>query len=161
LQEALMEKHVLRPFWVLLAAIILILLIRQLMVPDDFGIHGKNFTYGYHRLGNIEEWKNFPVKYSGGKTCLECHPENTTDIVSSRHKNIQCENCHGPATGHPDNTESLPIERDRQLCLRCHAILAYPTSQRAAIKGITSEDHNPELFCGECHNPHRPDLEGM
>jgi len=36
------------------------------MVPDDFGVHGRNFTYGYHRLSNIQEWQAFRRRRRGG-----------------------------------------------------------------------------------------------
>lgn len=156
-----MKNHVLRPLWVAVGLVILILLIRQFIVPSDFGVHGRNFTYGYHRLSNIEEWKNFPVKYRGKDTCVECHEENAEENKDSKHRILQCENCHGPALDHPEEPETLVIDTSRELCLRCHAYLPYPTSQRAAISGIEPDEHNPDTDCSECHNPHKPDLEEM
>lgn len=156
-----MKNHVLRPLWVAIGLVVLVLIIRQFMVPADFGVHGRNFTYGYHRFSNIEEWKSFPVKYRGKTTCVACHEENAAQNRESKHRILQCENCHGPALDHPDKPETLTIDTSRELCLRCHAYLAYPTSRRAALPGIDQEDHNPGSLCSECHNPHKPDLEDM
>ena len=39
-----MKNHVLRPLWCVLAAIALILVVRHLMVPDDFGVNGKKMV---------------------------------------------------------------------------------------------------------------------
>lgn len=156
-----MKNHVLRPLFVAIGAIALILVVRHLLVPSDFGVHGDSFTYGFHRLGNIDDWKNFKVKYRGKEYCIECHEENVEAQNASPHAIIQCENCHGPAIDHPDDPEALAIDRSRALCLRCHADLPYPSSQRATIVGIDPDDHNGSMECSECHNPHNPALENM
>ncbi len=154
-----MKNHVLRPLWVAIVLITALLVVRHFMVPSDFGVNGKNFTYGYHRLGNIQDWKDFKVKYKGKEYCKECHEENYNDIMSSPHKIIQCENCHGPAIDHPENPESLTINTERALCLRCHASLPYQNTNRGRLKGIDPVEHNSGTACVECHNPHKPNLE--
>ncbi len=156
-----MKNHVLRPLWLALGAIALILVVRNMMVPSDFGVHGDSFTYNFHRLSNIDEWKAFKVKYRGKEYCLECHEENVQEHAASPHAIIECENCHGPAIDHPDNPETLVIDKRRALCLRCHADLPYPSSHRSEIASIDPDDHNGELECAECHNPHNPSLEDM
>ena len=156
-----MKNHVLRPLWVVLAGIALLLVVRHIMVPDDFGVQGESFTYNFHRASNVEEWKDFKVKYRGRDYCQECHEENVESILESPHVDIQCENCHGPAVDHPDNPEALAIDTSRAQCLRCHSYLPYPTSQRADIPGIDPAEHNTDSECVECHNPHNPDLENM
>ena len=132
------------------------------MVPDDFGIQeGESFTYNFYRKGNLEDWKAFPVKYKSSEYCNECHDEKYKENQESAHGVVECENCHGPALDHPENPETLEIDRSRALCLRCHALLAYPGSQRNDLPGIDPEDHNDDTECSECHNPHNPDLEQM
>ena len=156
-----MKNHVLRPVWVALAAVALLLVARHFMVPSDFGVHGKNFTFGFHRLGSIDDWKNFKVKYRGKEYCRECHEEKVEENLASPHRAIECENCHGPAIDHPDDPEVLAKDTRRLLCLRCHAHLDYPQSNRAEMPAVDPEKHNPGLECIECHNPHNPDLEEM
>lgn len=151
-----MKKHVLRPLWVAIGLVLLILIARPFLVPSDFGVHGKNFTYGFYRLSNVQEWKDFPVKYQGREFCLECHEENVRQNNMSSHKAIQCENCHGPAAGHPDEIEKLVIDTSRELCLRCHASLDYPNSSRSLIPNIDGERHKRNRECSKCHNPHNP-----
>lgn len=154
-----MKNHVWRPFWVAVGLVALVLVGRYFMMPADFGVHGRNFTYGFHRLSNIDEWKAFPVKYQGKEFCVECHDGNAEENMASKHNAIQCENCHGPAINHPDAPEKLIIDRSRALCLRCHADLPYPNSLRSKLKGIDPQEHNPEAVCVECHNPHNPNME--
>lgn len=161
-----MKKHVLLPLFAAIGLVSTVLLVRSVVVPADFGVHGqredhKNFTFGYYRLGAIADWEAFKAKYRGKEYCAECHEEKAQENLASKHGIIQCENCHGPAVDHPENPEKLAIDRDRGLCLRCHSFLDYPNSARGRLKGIDAEEHNPGEKCVDCHNPHKPNLEDM
>jgi len=147
--------HVLRPLCVILAVAGLILIARTLVVPRDFGIHERGYMYGWYRMGNVEEWKAVKVKYQGKEYCKDCHADQEQQVLSSPHKIIECENCHGPVLDHPAEPIKLTVDRKRDLCLRCHTLLRYPTSQRSKIIGIDPDQHNPGLECAGCHNPHK------
>ncbi|MCB2182558.1 MAG: cytochrome c3 family protein [Desulfobulbaceae bacterium] len=155
-----MRNHVFRPLIVVICVVVLFLIFRQSVVPDDFGVNGKNFTYGFHRAGSIDDWKAVTVKYRGKEYCQECHEDKYEENMNSAHAIIQCENCHGPALNHPDDPEALTIDGSRALCLRCHADLSFPRGQ-GDIPAIDPEEHNPDSECRECHNPHNPSLEEM
>jgi predicted CXXCH cytochrome family protein len=155
-----MKNHVLRPLFVTIGIIILILLVRMVYVPKDFGIHERGYMYGWHRQGNEKDWQNFKVKYQGTEYCKDCHPDKYGSIKKSPHKIIPCEDCHGPAIDHPSDPPKLTIDKSRSLCLRCHYPLPYPTSGRANIPGIDPDKHNPGIECATCHNPHNP-MEGL
>jgi predicted CXXCH cytochrome family protein len=150
-----MTMHVLRPLYVVLALAAIILVARVFVVPEDFGIHERGYMYGWYREGNIAEWKAFQVKYQGKEYCRDCHADEEKQVLSSPHKIIECENCHGPALEHPSDPPKLTIDRTRGLCLRCHTYLPYPTSKRSEIKGIDPDQHNTGLECAGCHNPHQ------
>lgn len=156
-----MKSHVWRPLYVLIGLVALVLLVRFFVVPDDFGAHEAGYMYGWHRKGNEQEWKAQPVKHRTAAYCRECHADKIESLGASPHGRIECENCHGPALGHPDDPPALAIDRSRELCLRCHARLPYPTSGRRDIRGIEPGDHNPGEPCVSCHNPHHPNLEEM
>jgi len=151
-----MKWHVLRPLWLTIGVIGIILVAREILVPDDFGVHGRNFTYGYYRLSNVQEWKDFSVKFQGRESCGECHEENLASLNASPHAPIECENCHGPGVGHPDEIEMLPNDLPREHCLRCHASTDYPFASKAQIPLITNRLHKRRQECYECHNPHDP-----
>jgi predicted CXXCH cytochrome family protein len=155
------KNHVWRPLFVVIGVVALILVARSFLVPKDFGIQERGYMYGFHRLGNEEDWKSMPVMYKSAEYCKDCHPDKTEALAKSPHSIIQCENCHGPAGNHPDDPPKLPIDRSRALCLRCHAQLPYPMTNRAVIPGIDPDKHNPGMDCPDCHNPHNPSLEGM
>ncbi|MDI6753177.1 MAG: cytochrome c3 family protein [Thermodesulfobacteriota bacterium] len=147
--------HVFRPLIVVLALAGTILIVRNFIVPSDFGVHESGYMYGWYRKSNEGEWKAVKVKYQGKEYCQDCHAESDQQVRSSRHNLIECENCHGPALEHPSNPAKLAIDRGRELCLRCHTHLAYPTSKRSEISGIDAESHNPGGDCVGCHNPHQ------
>lgn len=152
-----MKWHVLRPLWVALGLVGLILIAGKFLVPEDFGVHGRNFTYGYYRLSNIQEWKDFPVKYQGREYCADCHRRIVRTLNrSTAHSSVECENCHGPGANHPDEIEALPIDTSRELCLRCHALLDYPDNGRSVVPGIVDRTHMRRRDCVQCHNPHDP-----
>ncbi len=153
-----MKSHVWRPLYVALCVVALILIVRVVVVPKDFGIHESGYMYGWYRKSNEEFWKGVKVKYKTTSYCKECHADNYTSIQQSAHGIIPCEDCHGPGTEHPGGPSNLHIDTRRQLCLRCHARLPYPTSGRNDIRGINPDTHNPEAECTLCHNPHNPSL---
>lgn len=151
-----MKWHALRPLWLAIGVIAIILVARAVLVPDDFGINGRNFTYGFYRLSNVQEWKDFPVKYQGREYCAECHEENFAKLNASPHAAIECENCHGAAVGHPDQVEMLTIDIPREHCLRCHASLGYAAARITQVPQINNRLHMRRQQCYECHNPHDP-----
>jgi len=147
--------HVLRPLYVVLALVAVIIAARTLVVPKDFGIHERGYMYGWYRKTNEEEWKAFKVKFQGREYCKDCHAEPFQEIRVSPHAIIECENCHGPGIEHPSEPQKLIIDRSRGLCLRCHTGLPYPTSKRAEIRGIDPGVHNPGIECVSCHDSHK------
>ena len=156
-----MKSHVWRPLFVVIGIIVMILLFRMIYVPSDFGVQERGYTFGFHRLSNEQEWKDFPAKYKGSSYCNECHDEKVTSLNTSQHSMIPCENCHGAAMNHPETPERLTIDRNRDLCIRCHSSLYMPSSGRNVIPGINPDEHNTGIGCSECHNPHNPSLEEM
>lgn len=157
-----MKSHVFRPLFVVIGLVVIILIARLFIVPDDFKVWERGYMYGWHRKANEEEWKAFKAKYKfNSEYCKTCHAEQYDKLIYSPHSIINCENCHGPALEHPSNPSRLHIDRSRQQCLRCHCRLAYPTSNRKNIKGIDPNAHNPDIECSMCHNPHNPDLRSL
>jgi hypothetical protein len=161
MKHRIWKSHVIRPLLVVIFLVVLLLIVRAVSVPSDFGVNGQSFTYGWYREGNIDEWKAVTVKYRGREYCNSCHEAKVEHITASPHQNIQCENCHGPARQHPADPPKLPINLTREQCLRCHARLEYPSSGRANIKSIELHAHNVLAFeCVDCHDPHSPRPDG-
>ena len=101
------------------------------------------------------------LTYRGNDYCKGCHP-NEFDKAGGYphpHATLQCETCHGPATRHPVNPPTLPINTTRELCLSCHTKLPYSSTTATGIKGVDPLSHNAGVECGTCHNPHHPALQ--
>ena len=156
-----MKNHVFRPLAIIVALVVLILVARLFIVPKDFGVGERGYMYGWHRAGNENEWKAFPVKYNfSSGYCKDCHGDNYEGLMKSPHAIIPCEDCHGPVRDHPSDPPKLAIDTSRAQCLRCHSPLPYPSSGRAEIRGVDPEAHNTGVECS-CHDPHKPALESM
>jgi predicted CXXCH cytochrome family protein len=149
-----MKLHLLRPLLAFLAVVALILVARAFFLPKDFGVNERGYRFGWHRAGNEQEWKDFTIKYKGSDLCMDCHNDKFTAIKASPHKDIQCENCHGPAGDHPADPPKLVVDKSRDLCLRCHAPLPYASSARSQIKSMIPDLDSPDTACVTCHNPH-------
>ncbi|PLX97996.1 MAG: cytochrome C [Desulfuromonas sp.] len=156
-----MKNHVWRPLFVVIGLVAGILAFRAVYVPDDFSAQERGYTFGFHRLSNEQEWKDYPAKYKDSDYCHECHDDKVAELESAHHAAIPCENCHGAAIDHPDTPERLNIDRSRDLCIRCHSALFMPSSGRNDIPGIDPASHNSGEQCVDCHNPHNPSLEEM
>ncbi|HDH01705.1 MAG TPA: cytochrome C, partial [Nitrospirae bacterium] len=70
-----MSSHVLRPLWVGIGVVALILVGRYLIVPTDFRIQERGFMYGYQRKSNGTDWEAFKVKCQTRKYCKDCHSD--------------------------------------------------------------------------------------
>lgn len=151
-----MKNHIWRPLWLALSLALLLIIVRQLVVPKDFAAHERGYMYGWHRKSNESEWQKFPISYRTSSGCKECHPDIQAHLSNSPHATINCENCHGPALEHPKDTKGYSIDRSRLLCLRCHAKLPYINSARGRIRGIDPDQHYSQAECVMCHIPHNP-----
>ena len=156
-----MKGHVWRPLYAVICLVVLVLVARYFIVPEDFGIYERGYMYGFHRKSAEDYWKAFKVKYQfNSDYCKDCHADKYS-IMQTPHAILRCENCHGPVLDHPSDPKKLTVDKKRELCLRCHFPLQYPTSDRANIRGVDPEKHNPGIACSDCHNPHMPNLEAM
>jgi hypothetical protein len=61
-----MQNHVLRPLIVVIVIIALVLTARVILVPADFGIHERGYTYGWHRKSNEQKWRSAKVLAATG-----------------------------------------------------------------------------------------------
>lgn len=94
---------------------------------------------------------------SSGITCVMCHDDKNTLILSGVHKTVKCESCHGAGTMHMENPADnvLPKPDTRAFCGSCHGIGIAPA--KAGIKQIDIKEHNIDSpKCTDCHDPHSP-----
>lgn len=132
-----------------IAAIAMLILVRNILIPSDFG------KYGHFRASAVDELAAQEVRYAGHEVCYDCHDEEVETKSQGYHRNVACEVCHGPAAAHVEDDESaeLRVPRERGYCPLCHE---YLPSRPTGFPQIVSATHNPRKACVSCHNPHDP-----
>lgn len=147
---------------IVILLITFIMAARMLFVPS-FSAANDDYRYQWHRTANQDEWKAFKVKYQGNESCKDCHADQYTALVASPHAKVSCESCHGAAVDHPDNPAKLAIDKNKELCLRCHANLPYRVAHYkelpkgpGQLKMVSPDEHNPGagVQCIACHDAH-------
>ena len=107
-----MKNHVLRPLFVVIGIVVLILLARMCTGPEGFrrAVSADTCTAGTGGATK-KTGRRFKVKYQGKEYCKDCHTDKYDSINKTPHRIIQCENCHGPG----DRASVGPAQaRDRQ-----------------------------------------------
>jgi DmsE family decaheme c-type cytochrome len=93
----------------------------------------------------------------GAGECRACHDGEARMHVATAHRDVECEDCHGPgslhANGQGDRTKILgfssrPAEDANGVCLECHASRSELHQWRAGAHGLHL------VRCAECHREH-------
>lgn len=96
-----------------------------------------------------------PIHHAGMQACRQCHEDVYETKYAGFHRNISCENCHGPAEGHVADPKNVKVPRPtkREFCYRCHA---FDPSRPNGFPQIDPKVHKPHKRCITCHDPHDP-----
>ena len=143
--------HLIRPALVLLAGAGLFLVIREVVVPKDFG------KYGHYRAGALDMISARPIAYAGQSQCVLCHDAEAKAHEGGKHASVHCEACHGPLAKHADDpTANRPKLPDvANLCWRCHE---KDTAKPKGFPQVDTVAHSQGMLCNTCHQPHSPQL---
>jgi hypothetical protein len=84
-----------------------------------------------------------------------CHDDVQAIIENDVHASLSCLICHGPGLAHTEDPTPDNIEKrgTREFCGTCHQINAARPME--VITQIDINEHNTELDCIDCHNPHQ------
>jgi cytochrome c553 len=126
-----------------------VLLLRFVVLP------GSLFSARPHQAATVEREMARPLHHAGVAACRECHEEEFQAKYAGAHRNIGCENCHGPSALHAtDENAELPRKpRERPDCLVCHA---YDSSRPNGFPQVDPQQHKPGKRCVSCHDGHDP-----
>jgi hypothetical protein len=127
---------------------------KAVLVPDSFG------RYGHYRAEALDEAKAKAPLFAGVQACSpDCHGDVIDSRVGSKHNDINCETCHGPAAAHVADYEKVkPIKPDpATICLMCHSP---NVAKPAFMKQVDPLKHYRGKSCGSCHKPHHPEIGG-
>ena len=171
-----------RHLWMLLVLVVAagagFALVREQMVPEDFG------EYGPFRTAAMAELAARPSRLQEDATCLECHEDVGEERAEAVHITVRCAHCHGLGEKHieqarkaeeSDNVTIDPAEEwdgdfytkvdlyitnDRATCLACHEdVVGMPEDfQKINVaehleEMEASEPDSPDV-CFECHGGH-------
>jgi len=127
----------------------IVLLLRFVILPESM------FSAKPHQAAAVVREMAKPVRHAGVAVCRECHEEQFQEKYGGAHRNIGCENCHGPSAAHAadENAEKPPRPREREFCLRCHA---YDASRPNGFPQVDPQEHKPGKKCLSCHEAHDP-----
>lgn len=123
---------------------------RTFLLPDTFGEEGP------YRAAAVDAIIAREIKYAGHNACATCHRGIEERRMTSNHRGVVCEVCHGPAAAHvnaPLDTRP-PAPRERGFCPLCHG---YDPSRPTGFPQINPVAHNPLTPCMACHDPHAPE----
>lgn len=135
---------------IVFAAIVsLVLLLRFVILPASL------FSALPHQQATVEREMAKPLHHAGVAVCRKCHDEQFKEKYGGAHRNIGCENCHGPAALHAadENAEKPPRPREREFCLACHA---YDAARPNGFPQVDPQQHNARRKCVSCHEAHDP-----
>lgn len=146
------KEHFVRLALVLAAALIVFLVLRSVLVPEDFG------RLGHYRERALADNRSLPVAFAGHAACEECHDDVAQARAGGRHERVACEACHGALAAHAEDPDALTpsLPDPRTLCLGCHSRLA---GRPASFPQILADEHAGDQACSDCHAPHSPEVE--
>lgn len=124
-------SHIIRVFLLLAAALIIVGVARQLLIPSSYG------KYGPYRGDHLsEEMSSAPV-IKDDEYCLECH-EKEWDMLDGRHADVPCSNCHFLPILHAEGKKREVTEVAREYA-RHSSKLVFNTLYTVMSKGWDKE----------------------
>lgn len=150
-----MPAHIVRLLLLLAAFALLAVTARNYVIDPSY------YQFGNYRGDAVIELAAGPPQFRGPAYCQGCHAERHTEWTEGVHRNVKCEACHGPAREHPAaGAMSIP-DNSVQLCTLCHeAMPGRPAAQPQIVIAEHPVEHDGELQCLTCHNPHSPQIGG-
>ena len=145
------SAHLIRPAAVILAGLAIFLVIRQAVIPKQFGL------YGHYRPGALNQLRSHPIAYAGQQQCATCHDDQAQVRAAGKHARVACEACHGPLAKHADDPGAdLPkLPEVAGLCVRCHEKDA---AKPQWVPQVVSSEHSSGVVCNTCHKPPNPKI---
>lgn len=151
-----LPKHIVRLLLLLSFFLLVALVAKSYLTDPSF------YKFGHYRADAIPELAAGEPVYKGSAFCLDCHQQRADDWSKGVHVVVQCEVCHGPDRGCPENGKAMiPVDTIR-LCATCHiAMPARPASHPQIVFAEHPFPDEEKPQCKTCHNPHAPTVEEL
>ena len=144
-------EHLVRLAAIFVGGLVVFVVVRGLLVPDDFGV------YGHFRAGALDDNRQRPLVHAGAEVCGECHDDVVASRAGGGHESIRCEACHGALGVHAvEPSDQVPeLPEAATVCLRCHlTAMAKP----GGFPQVDPAEHADNEPCDTCHVAHAPRL---
>lgn len=153
------SAHYWRLVPLLVIVLVVLVVLRNMLVPESFG------EFGHYRGAALQELGDLQHHHLESTGCAECHEKKVKVVLGGDHKTVSCELCHGPGVKHAqdNDTHKMQVNKDPKLCLKCHMKLP---GRPTAFPQIAMADHVPADFdlskdsCIDCHGAHSPAQSG-
>ncbi len=149
------QRAVKLPEQVTRLGIVIVVLLAVVLMLRFFILPPALFSAKPHQAAAAVREMDKPLHHAGADKCRECHEDQFDAKYAGSHRNIGCENCHGPSAQHAvDDTAEMPRKpREREFCLGCHA---YDSSRPDGFPQVDPQKHNARKRCVSCHDAHDP-----
>jgi hypothetical protein len=112
--------------------------------------------YGAVRnVPNAEAWRGLSPRFAGAAACTSCHAAEAAAQDASIHRDVSCEDCHGPAAVHSTSTAAARAtglgKPASGICVNCHGVAP---GRPAAFPQVDPAAHFSGGQCLRCHDPH-------
>jgi predicted CXXCH cytochrome family protein len=146
-----LPKHIARLIFLLGFFLLVALIAKSYLTDPSF------YKFGHYRADAIGELAAGEPVYKGSAFCLGCHEQRKTDWSNGVHVAVQCEVCHGPDRGCPENGKAMLPADTIRLCIMCHeAMPSRPARQPQIVFAEHPFPDEEKPQCKTCHNPHSP-----
>jgi cytochrome c553 len=146
-----LPKHIARLLYILVCFLLLAFAAKTWLTDPSF------YKYGHFRADAIPELAAGEPRYKGSAYCINCHEQRAADWSTGAHVVVQCEVCHGPDLGCPENGKAMIPTDPIRLCSGCHeAMPARPARQPQIVFAEHPFPDEEKPRCTTCHNPHSP-----
>jgi hypothetical protein len=144
-------EHLVRMAVLFAIGVVVFLVLRGVLIPEDFG------ELGHYRTGALADARSVEARFAGRSACADCHDDAAAELAGGIHASVGCEACHGALAGHASDPDAMvpPVLEVRPLCTTCHAAGAAKPDWFPQVDPI---EHAGDESCDECHLPHQPGM---
>jgi hypothetical protein len=117
--------------------------------------------------GHAGAWASLQTSDHAASYCNPCHTVDFAEVPGNagyddapieKYRNVQCENCHGPGSGHPGSESAIMTDISSDNCITCHSGDHHPFSRDWLAAGhnfnTTDAAHGAaeRSYCQPCHS---------
>ncbi len=122
---------------------------------------------GWAETGHAHAWAGLQSSDHPAPYCNRCHTVDFAEIAGDGgyddapielYRNVQCESCHGPGSGHPGEESAVMVDYTSDNCITCHSGDHHPFSRDWLAAGHNFDPNEAahgaaaRAYCQPCHS---------